>query len=71
LKIAAILYSRYFWVLGGDNLKKASISFVLLVSLVILCGGAAIFNIAMASRYRAKTEYERIENRYIAESGID
>lgn len=52
-------------------MKKASISFVLLVSLVILCGGAAIFNIAMASRYRAKTEYERIENRYIAESGID
>lgn len=52
-------------------MKKASISFVLLVSLVILCGGAAIFNIAAASRYRAKTEYERIENRYIAESGID
>ena len=52
-------------------MKKASISFVLLVSLVILCGGAAIFNIAIASRYRAKTEYERIENRYIAESGID
>ena len=42
-----------------------------MVSLVILCGGAAIFNIAAASRYRAKTEYERIENRYIAESGID
>lgn len=52
-------------------MKKASISFVLLVSLVILCGGAAIFNIVTSSRYRAKTEYERIENRYIAESGID
>lgn len=52
-------------------MKKASISFVLMVSLVILCGGAAIFNIAAVSRYRAKTEYERIENRYIAESGIE
>lgn len=52
-------------------MKKASISFVLMVSLVILCGEAAIFNIAASSRYRAKTEYERIENRYIAESGID
>ncbi|NLB81445.1 MAG: hypothetical protein GX800_07540 [Clostridiaceae bacterium] len=52
-------------------MKKASISFVILVSLVILCGGAAIFNIAAASRYRARTEYERIENRYISESGID
>lgn len=52
-------------------MKKASISFLLLVSLVILCGGAAIFNIVASSRYRAKTEYERIENRYIAESGID
>lgn len=52
-------------------MKRASISFVLLVSLVILCGGAAIFNITIASRYNAKTEYERIENRYIAESGVD
>lgn len=52
-------------------MKKASISFVLLVSLVILCGGAAIFNIATASRYNARTEYERTANRYIAESGID
>lgn len=52
-------------------MKRASISFVLMVSLVILCGGAAIFNIAAASRYRAKTEYERIENRYIAESGVE
>jgi len=42
-----------------------------MVSLVILCGGTAIFNIAASSRYRAKTEYERMENRYIAESGID
>lgn len=55
---------------GGDDLKKASISFVLLVSLVVLCGGAAIFSIVTASRYNAKTEYERMENRYIAESGI-
>lgn len=57
---------------GGENLlKKGSISFVLLVSLVVLCAGAVIFNISISSRYNAKIEYERIENRYIAESGVD
>lgn len=52
-------------------MKKASISFALLISLVVVCAGAAIFSISTASRYNAKTEYQRIENRYIAESGVD
>lgn len=51
--------------------KKANIGFVLLVSLVVILSGAAILNIAVSSKFSAKTEYERIKNRYIAESGVD
>ncbi len=51
--------------------KRGNISFTLLVSLVVICCGAAILNIAISSKYNSKTEYERLKNRYIAESGID
>ena len=51
--------------------KKGNIAFTLVVALLVVCGGAAILNIASTGRYNAKTEYERIENRYISESGID
>lgn len=51
--------------------KRANISFVLLVSLVVLFAGAAILAIASNGKYNSKSEYKRLENRYIAESGID
>lgn len=37
----------------------------------MICTGAIILNICVASRYNTKTEYERIKNRYIAESASD
>ncbi|NCU32086.1 MAG: hypothetical protein EOM23_03955 [Candidatus Moranbacteria bacterium] len=52
-------------------MKKASISFVLLVSLVVLCAGASILSMAVSSKYNSVKEYQRIQNRYISESGID
>lgn len=51
--------------------KKGNIAFSVLVALLVICGGAAMINVASSSRYNARTEYERIENRYIAESGVD
>ncbi len=51
--------------------KKGNISFVVLVALLVVCCGAVIINIASSSKYNSKTEYERMRNRYIAESGID
>lgn len=51
--------------------KEGNISFVVLVALLVVCCGAAIFSVASNSRYNAKTEYDRIKNRYIAESGVD
>ena len=52
-------------------MKKGSISLVLLISLVVLLSGAAVATLAANEKYRAKEAYARIENRYIAESGID
>lgn len=43
----------------------------MLISLIILLSGSAIITIAINSKFNAKASYERIENRYIAESGID
>ena len=51
--------------------KKANISLVMLTCLICISAGAVILNVAVNSKVRAKTEYERIENRYIAESGVD
>lgn len=51
--------------------KKANISLVMLTCLICISAGAVILNIAINSKTRTKIEYERIENRYIAESGID
>ena len=51
--------------------KKANIGFTVLIALIIVCCGAAVLSIAGNSKYNAKTEYQRIEDRYIAESGVD
>ena len=51
--------------------KKGNISFVALTALIVVCCGAAVLTIAGNTKYNSKTEYQRIEDRYIAESGID
>jgi hypothetical protein len=51
--------------------KKGNLTFVALVSLLAICCGAAILNLSANSKYNAKTDYERIQARYIAESGVD
>ena len=51
--------------------KKASIGFTVLIALIIVCCGAAVLSVASGSKYNAKTEYRRIEDRYISESGVD
>jgi len=51
--------------------KKGNISIVLLVALIAVLGGSVIVGIAIKSKYDSKTSYSRMENRYIAESGID
>lgn len=51
--------------------KKASIGFTALIALIIVCCGAAVLSISGNSKYNAKTEYRRLEDRYISESGID
>lgn len=51
--------------------KNANISFTVLIALIVVCCGAAVLSVAENSRYNAKTEYQRIGERYIAESGID
>lgn len=51
--------------------KKASIGFTAVIALIIVCCGAAILSIASNSKYNAKTEYQRLEDRYISESGVD
>lgn len=51
--------------------KEANIGFTVLVALVVICCGAAVLSVASNSKYNAKTEYQRIEDRYIAESGVD
>ena len=51
--------------------QKGNISIVLLCGLIVMLTGAAITMQAVNSKYEARTSYERIENRYIAESGID
>jgi len=52
-------------------MKKGSISLVLLISLVVLLSGAAVTTLAVNEKFRAKEAYAKIENRYIAESGIE
>ena len=49
--------------------KKANIGFTVLIALIIVCCGAAVLSIG--SKYNAKTEYRRLEDRYISESGVD
>jgi hypothetical protein len=51
--------------------RQANISIVLLISLVVILSGATIVVLGINCKYNAKVSYERIENRYIAESGID
>ena len=51
--------------------KKANICFTVLVSLIIVCCGAAVISISANSRFNTKIEYQRIENRYVSESGVD
>lgn len=52
-------------------MKKGNISIAMLISLVVLLSGAAVVNLAVNEKYRAKEAYARIENRYIAESGVE
>lgn len=51
--------------------KKGNISFVAFAALIVVCCGAALLTVASSSKYNAKKEYQRMEERYIAESGID
>ena len=51
--------------------KKGSIGFTVIIALIIVCCGAAVLSIASGSKYNAKTEYQKIEDRYISESGVD
>ena len=53
------------------NKKKGSIGISVLTALLVICIGAVILNICVSSKYNAKTDYERIRNRYIAESASD
>ena len=53
------------------NKKKGSIAISVFTALLVICIGAVILNICVASRYNTKTDYERIRNRYIAESASD
>ena len=54
-----------------NSKKKGSIAISVFTALLVVCAGAIILNICAASKYNAKTEYERIKNRYIAESASD
>ena len=51
-------------------MKNANICFTVLLVLLILSAGFATLNISSAVRYAEKESYERIESRYITESGI-
>ena len=51
--------------------KKASIGFTVIIALIIVCCGAAVLSVASGSKYNAKSEYQKIEDRYISESGVD
>ena len=51
--------------------KKASIGFTASIALIVVCCGAAVLSVASNSKYNSKTEYQRIEERYIAESGVE
>ena len=51
--------------------KKASIGFTAIIALIVVCCGAAVLSVASNSKYNSKTEYQRIEERYIAESGVE
>ena len=53
------------------NKKKGSIAISVFTALLVICAGAIILNICAASKYNAKSEYEKIKNRYIAESASD
>ncbi len=52
-------------------MKRGSISLVLLVSLLVVTAGAAITATAINSRHHARDSYIRLQNRYLAESGVD
>ncbi len=52
-------------------MKKGSIGITVLIILMVLLSGASIVKLAVNEKHRAKESYERIENRYIAESGIE
>lgn len=51
--------------------KKGSIGFTVIIALIIVCCGAAVLSIASGSKYNTRSEYQRICDRYISESGID
>lgn len=51
--------------------KRANLSFVVLIALLVVCCGAALLTVAGNSKYNSKSEYERIEARYISESSVD
>lgn len=51
--------------------KKANLSFTVLIALLVICCGAALLTVVGNSKYNAKSEYEKVETRYITESGID
>lgn len=53
------------------NKKKGSIGLSVFTALLVICTGAIILNICVTSKYNSKSDYERIKNRYIAESASD
>ena len=51
--------------------KKGNIAFSILIVLFVMCIGAVVISLAASSRDNARVQYERLSNRYIAESGVD
>lgn len=62
---------RFLSLFNVYSKKKGSIAISVFTALLVICIGAVILNICVASKYNTKAEYERIRNRYIAESASD
>lgn len=51
--------------------KRGNLAIVMLAGLIILMSTACLLNLSISDKAAVKQQYERMENRYIAESGVD
>ncbi|MDD6482953.1 MAG: hypothetical protein PUF72_00025 [Clostridiales bacterium] len=51
--------------------KRANMSIVLVVWLIAMTSGIAVLSYSISSKYKAKQFENRMENRYVSESGVD